>query len=218
MKKTKKPTRRARTMTIVVPPHLGWAASRYNCTLRLHKSVLINNATGMAANVRFEPTYAYDVDPTVGSTAMPGFTELAGIYRLYRVQHATIRVSFSNIETFPVVAYICPVNTDPGANYSTTVAQQYLANLLSRRRSLGPTTGEGVCDLVDRQSTKYFAGANDPKIVDTYCGSTNGGTVPTNNWYWTVGVISSAAMVSGVYADVYVDINLDFFEVLSPAS
>jgi hypothetical protein len=147
---------------------------------------------------------------------MPGFLEWGGIYRLYRTNSAKLSVSFSSNEAFPTVPYVCPVNTDPGANYAGAVAQQYLANLLSKRKDIGPLTGNGICQITDEQSTDGFAGAKNTKTIDNYVGSTNGGTLPTNQWYWTVGLIASQAMVSGVDVDVQLDIDVDFFEVLSP--
>jgi hypothetical protein len=169
------------------------------------------------ASRRYIPTYVYDVDPSLGNTAVPGLAEYGAIYRLYRVRGSQISAAFSNKETFPVTCYICPVNTDPGLN--TANFSYYLSNRLSKQRNVGPLSGNGVTVLIDAQTTGDFAGVPDTQQLDTYCGSTNGGTAPTNNWYWQVGVLTDGTVLSaGVFINVTVDMDVEFFELLNPAA
>lgn len=201
----------------VIPKKIGWAFPRLRASLRFHKWLNINNAGLQAANVRFEPTYAYDVDPTVASTAMPGFTEYGAIYLQYRVRAARIKCMFSNTEAFTMTCYVTPVNTDPGANYIASTAQQYESSRLSKSECIGPLTGNGICDLQDYQSTAGFGGARDTQTADLYCGST-AGSAPNNNWYWTVGCVSLNNLITGVNCNVVIDIEVEFFELASPSS
>jgi hypothetical protein len=214
----KQKRREDESYVLIVPRQLGWCAPRYRCSLRYHGNITINNAGFTAANVRYIPTFAYDVDPTVGSTAMPGFTELGTLYRVYRVNGAQISCSFSNREAFPVEVYVSAVNSDPGANYSVGTAQTYCAQRTSKSMEIGPLTGNGIGTLKDRQLTSRFGGAVNTLTTDFYVGTT-GGTAPSNNWYWTVGVISVPSNLSaGVQLRVVMDIDLEFFEVSAPAS
>lgn len=169
------------------------------------------------ANIRFTPTFAYDVDPVAGSTAMPGFVELSALYRFYRVDSANINVSFSNKEAFPAECYISAVNSDPGANYNSAGAATYLAQRTSKSRVVGSLTGNSVVVLKDTQTTAGFGGSSNMHMGDLYSASTAGGA-PANNWYWTVGIIGDAVLVSGVDARVQIDIDLEFYEVASPSA
>lgn len=72
------------------------------------------NAAGNDTMVRFAPNSAYDVDPTLGSTATPFFNEYASIYSYYRVIKVTYDVTVVNNEAFPLRCYSMFANTDPG--------------------------------------------------------------------------------------------------------
>lgn len=202
----------------VIPKNIGWAFPRLRANLRFHKWININSAGVQAANVRFSPTFAYDVDPTVASTSMPGFTEYGSMYRLYRVNKATLSCEFANTEAFTVTCYSCPVNQDPGANYNSTNAQTYLSQRNSKSACVGPLTGNGIATIKDSQSTAEFGGARNLQVIDNYCGSTSGGVVPSNNWWWTVGILSLNNFITGVNANVVIDVEVEFFELLSPSA
>lgn len=192
-----------------------WPRIRTN--LRFEKFVLINNAGVGYANVRFLPTYAYDIDPALGSTSMPMFAELGAIYRYYRAISSRISVSYSNVETFSLQCCICPVNVDPGAN--TANYQNYFSSRLSKTQMISPKGGMDRCDLTQEVSTSEFGGVRWTQQLDSYCGTTNGSLAPNANWYWFVGVQPSvAALVSGVVIAATVDIELEFFELLSPSA
>ena len=114
---------------ITINRSLNYMPSRLRTTLKYNTSGILNNAGVVFANVRLKPTDAYDVDPTLGSTSMPGFTELAAIYRYYRVRACLFKADFSNRESFPLMAYVALVNQDPGQNSSA------YQNYLSSRRT-----------------------------------------------------------------------------------
>jgi len=194
-----------------------WAPSRIATMLRFSKYVTITAGAATAANIRLVPTFAYDVDPTVGSTAMAGFSEYAGMYRFYRVQMSKIHCAFANNQAFNVIAYIIPANADPGANYSAAVAQQQLANPFCRQCILGPLTGANHQNVTHKTSTAKYAGVWDEYEIDTYVGSTSG-TSPSNNWYWTIGIVGTANVTLGMDCLATVDIAIEFFELTNPAT
>jgi len=170
-----------------------------------------------ATNVRFVPTFLYDVDPTVGSTSVPGFTEWGGLYRFYRVNASKITASFANGQAFNTVCYICPVNTDPGANHSAALAQTYLSQKRSKKHICGPLTGNGQCTLSSRETTAGFGGSANNLSADNYTALVSGGT-PTNNWYWDVGTVGTGNVTVGVDVEVSIDIEVEFSEVQAPSS
>jgi len=217
-KSNKKRGRSEDTGTIVrVKPGNGWAPSRIATRLRFSKFVTISAAAATAANVRFSPTFAYDIDPTVGSTAMAGYSEYASMYRFYRVQKSMIKVHFANEQAFNVVVYIIPVNLDPSANYNSTQAQDYLANPFCRQSIIGPLTGRNTTVVAHSETTANYGGAWNRNVADYYTGST-AGTQPTNNWFWSVGVVGTSNVSTGVDALITLDIEIEFFELANPSS
>ncbi len=194
-------------------PH--FLPSRLRTTLRFNAHLTLNNAAQVYANIRYEPTYAYDIDPTLGSTAMPGFSELASLYRQYRVNSIKWKSSFSNLETFPLICYVCPLNGDPAANASNY--QNLLSNRESRKRTAGPLTGNGVVTLTGETNVASFAGMANVLVDDATAANTSG-TAPAQNIWLAVGIVGSSALVNGCFVETDLDIELDFFELSTPAS
>lgn len=188
--------------------------SIFQTNLRYSKEITMFNAVSGWSNIRFSMTNAYDIDPTLGSTSMPGFTELGTIYRFYRVKASSITVCFSNVDVQPGTVAICPVNFDPTAN--TASFQQYLSQTICRKRPIGPLTGNGIATIHHRVSTAGFAGALS-RSLDPYVGST-AGTPPTNNIFWLVGAYLAAIQTTGVYVSVSVNCTIEFFELSTPPS
>jgi len=205
-------------MITVIPKMLGWAAPRLRCNLRFHKFFPLPTAlSNTVGNVRFEPTYLYDVDPVVGSTALPGFAEYGALYRQYRVNSASIDLRLANNDTQNILVYCCPVNSDPGANYNSAAAQQYLGSRLSKRQILGPLSGQNQGHLSDYQTVAGFGGAANRQIADFYTGLTSG-VAPQNNFFWTVGIVCSSTSSTGVTVDMTLDVEVEFFELASPSA
>jgi len=165
-------------------------------------------------NIRFNPCYCYDVDPTLGSTSMPFFSEILTIYRYYRTIKSTIRVNFVNGETFPVTCYVVPVNFDPTAN--STSYQNYLSNPTSKKTLLAPTGDQNRGHISHHATTAAFAGSRWLGDEDFY--SSAGSTAPQNSWYWMVGILGSVNLVSGVYVSIDIDISFVAFEEASPST
>jgi hypothetical protein len=176
------------------------------------------NGAAVFANYRLEPTYAYDIDPVLGSTAMPFFSEMATLYRFYRVIESRITVRFANqADAIVFNACVCPTNSDPGAN--TASYSTYQSNPLARKGIIGTYNGDSTCTVTNSARTDMFAGAKWEGVADAYCARTDGtGGAPTNNWFWYVGVAAEPAMVGGVWSFVDLDLDICFFEETSPSS
>lgn len=198
----------------VVPRSLGWAPRRMRVTLRYNRFSVLNNAAIQYANIRLQPTYCYDVDPVLGSTAMPGFVEYGGIYRFYRLRSSRIRVTFSNLESFPVQVYLVPVNYDPTANANPFVFMT--SSMLCKKVVLGPSTGNGVGKLTHGMSTAAFTGIRDVQVADSYSAPTSGASSPANNWFWAIGGNGTSVFASGVAISIDMECEVDFFELTNP--
>jgi len=185
----------------------------FQTRLRFSKQITMLNVTSGWTNIRFSPTAAFDVDPVIGSTAMPGFTELAGIYRFYRVRGSSIIADFGNLDALAGIAVVCPVNFDPTSN--TTLFQQYLSSRSARMKPLGLASGNGVAQIKHHLTDRDFGGALSVAI-DTYTASVT--AIPTNNIWWLVGAYLSAIQTNGVFVAVEIDIDVEFFELSSPAT
>jgi len=182
----------------------------------------IINVGGTAANVRYEPTFCYDINPTLGSTAMPFFTELAGLYRYYRAIRAQIHIEAVNHENFAQIIYVCPCNFDPTANYSATVAQQFLSNPLCRSQPLGVATGASTKVLNNRLTISMFSGSKWTGDADAYSARTDGtGGAPANNAWFTVGARTDGNVHTangGIFISATLRIEICFFEETTPST
>jgi len=176
----------------------------------------MNNAGSAFANIRFTPTYCYDVDPALGSVAVPGFTEYGTLYRFYRLVSARIVVNFGNNEAFPLTAYVCPINFDPGANAALAVATSVRGQNVCRAAMLGSLTGIGTKIIRASTTTQTFGGVLWTGQIDTYCAPVSGASAPANNWYYMVGVTSPQVLVNGVTLDVVLHLTIEFFELNTP--
>jgi len=200
---------------LVINRMRNYVPDRMRTTLRFQKTtVLINGISPFSSQVLI-PTFAYDIDPLVGSTAMPGFTELGTLYRKYRVRSSTIQVSFNNEEAFGNLVYVCPTNSSFGANYANY--QYFLSNIRSKKVMIGAISGASRANLRASFSVSEFGGVSDVLIDDSYSGFCTGGS-PTNNIYWNVGNLGVIAAVSGVFVSIDLQVVIDFYEVTTPAS
>jgi len=187
---------------------------RLTVRTRYQISEIMQNAGSNHASFRWNPVYCYDVDPTLGSTAMPFFTEIMTLYRFYRTLKAKITVDFTNLETFPVTAYVCPVNFDPGVNPGAY--QNYLSNPNSKSIQLGPVSANPKGVIHRSATTDGFAGARWAGVIDAYCSTST--SAPTNSWYFLAGIYAPSASVSGCYISATIDITFVAFEEASPSA
>jgi len=193
---------------VVIPRRYGFAAPRLRVNLLFQKQVVINNAGTAYASIRFSPTSAYDVDPLFASTAMPGFAEYALLYRFYRVHSSHILVDFVNQEAFGLMAYVVPTNSDFGANFSLSTS--FFGNPRCKQITIGPATGNPLGVIQSTFTTASLGGVSSLNILDSYSSLVS--TVPSNNWWWHIGTYSPSALVSGIFASIRIEIEVEFFE------
>jgi len=194
---------------------LNFMPSVFTTTLRFNKSNTLNNVGSATGSIRFTPTYAYDVDPSLGSTAMPGYLELSTLYRNYRMRSCRWRLTAANADVHPVIVYVCPVNFDTGANYAGY--QALLSNNRSKKVMLSLAGGLDRADLQGSFNLTDFGGSVALTIPDSYSG-TSTGTDPGNNIYLNVGIFSYGVLANGVPYSLDIEIELDFFELATPAT
>jgi len=193
---------------MVIPRKFGYAPPRLRVNLLFQKQVIMNNAGVGYANVRFAPTNAYDIDPTVGSTAMSGYAEYATLYRFYRVHSSRILVDFVNQESFGVMVYVAVANSDPSTGSSTCVA--FLTNPRTKQMTLGPATGMSSGAIRSNFVTSQMGGISSLSILDEYSALTSGS--PNNNWWWVIGTFSAANLSSGIFLSLRIEVEVEFFE------
>lgn len=207
--------RRVDMPRILVNPSTSFVSPRFRTKLRWNGSGIQLFAGQSRTNSRICPTNAYDIDTAVGSTSMPGFAELAALYRYYRVLSFRMTVQFVNKEAFPVEVYICPLNYDPGANIATQ--QALLSSTWCRKKVLGGSTGNSSCRLSQTVRISDFAGFGATMADSFYVGRTDGSSAPPNEVYEATGVQTDGSnMLNGVFSTTDLEIVIDFFEITTP--
>lgn len=174
-------------------------------------AILSIAAGAQHATRRWAPTSAYDVDPLLGSTTMVGFNEFASIYGNYRVFHSKMTVKFSNTSTGTAVqGIIIPLNTDPGSTPLLAVVQEWINNAYNKHGSI-PLRGGPVMRLSRSMSTEKIFGSKSVYFDDDFASLVT--TVPANNWYWALGIVSPtvAAAAADVAIEVDLQIDVEFF-------
>lgn len=220
--------RRAVGAVVHMPKQMKWNGSGgkfmppiFVTKLRFEKHVAFSQNTIASTSVRYKTTMAYDIDPNVGSTAMPGFTELTALYGGYRVLGYTADIVFANQEAFDVTAYALTVAADPGANVSVAVAQSYLSNLNAKKCELGRATVTNRGRIKLRESVARYAGQTWPGIFDPYSGA--GSATPQDILYLQVGAVptnatSTFTTSTGVAMSITINVTIGFFTVTTPSA
>lgn len=184
---------------------------RYYTRLRYYGSQNLTIAAGAAGVARrWQPSGAYDIDPLLGSTATPGFAEFAAFYDQYRVTVSRIRVEISNTSTTPCQATVVPLNADPGASPTLNTIQSWPNQSYAKVVQV-PGIGAPPVRMDCEMSTEKIFGSKQVYFDDNFMSLTN--TVPTNNWFWAVGLATNAFVGSATTYDVaiYIDIGCEFF-------
>lgn len=180
----------------------------FDTTLHYMVSNVIDN-NGVAQAGAYWTTSAYDVDPLLGSTAMPGFAELAAFYYKFRTLAIGYEHHACNMEAFPVEVVHGMSNTHVNAN-SLSIA--YGANPFFRLGTLGPLTGQcrgtfkrGLTQLIQ------IVGTATPLFDDTYTGATTSSS-SMNLCYAHLGFIApSSFTTAGVLVQTKISLRVRFF-------
>lgn len=193
----------------------------YETVLRFEKHVSFSQNTIASTSVRYKPTFAYDIDPNLGSTSMPFFSELTAMYGGYRVLSYSVIIDYANQEAFDVTGYALTVAADPGANVSVAVAQSFLSNLKSKKIQLGRATIPNRGRIRFSDSVARYAGQAWPKIFDPYSGA--GSVSPADILYLQVGAVptngtSTFTTSTGVAISISINVKIAFFTLTNPSA
>lgn len=174
----------------------------------------LNNAGLTYASVRFRPTSAYDVDPSLGGTSMPGFNELAGLYGKYRVLRWRTEVTAVNLELDNAMNFIVfHSNFDLGNNYSQVQSQ--FGNSFSKYKFLSPKGGADRATIrTPWMSARSLVGTDSVYFDDDYSANVNAS--PINNSYVNIGIWTgnSVNLALGVNVQIVITAEIRFSETL----
>jgi len=153
-------------------------------------------AAAQTSAKRWTPNAPYDVDPTLGSTSTPGFSEWAAFYSYVRVEKYSVDVTVVNIDTSPLDVYFIHSNTDPGTvgtNY-----QQYATAAFGTQKGISPKGGMDRIQYRRTVSVSSLVGAVDVSTDDSFRSLTS--ATPTDLVYFGIGAQTMAGgnMVSGI--------------------
>lgn len=167
------------------------------------------SSTVPVISYRFVPSSAYDVDPAVASTAMPGFQEFANLYSSYRVLGSRCTVEVGNSSSTVCELILCPTNQDPGGAPLANViiaakAQPYAVS------KMVPAVGAPPTKVVCSMTTTKLYGSNMTRTDDKFSSLVTG--VPENNWYWFIGLYSQATANSSLTMNFTIDVDLEFYD------
>jgi hypothetical protein len=169
-------------------------------------------ATGQVFNRRFRPTNAFDVDPLLGGTSMPGFAEFAAIYSAYRVTWSRIKARFTaGTGSLPTQVVLLPTNFDLGSTPSVATVTALPDQSYSQSKLLGLAGSPSIL-LQKEMSTEKIYGSKQVYFDDNFSSLVTTG--PVNNWYWNIsGIIPSAASsASIIYVECNMDVGIEFFD------
>jgi len=169
------------------------------------------NVGSIITTRRYRPTAVYDVDPSLGSTATPGFAELAALYGSYRVARSHIKLQVSPCNSNGLSLVVLPLNVDPGSSPSNATVQSWPMNPYAKYKLLAGTGGP-VSTIQHVMSTEQIFGSKAVYFDDNFASLVS--TNPINNWYWVIGFInnstvSGSAIQIGFLTEIEMDV--EFF-------
>lgn len=140
---------------------------------------------------RWNPNAAYDVDPTLGSTSTPGFSEEAALYSHYRVVSSFVNFTFTNKSTSAGMVYVTWSNGDPG----TTASNVFPSNPNTISRGFAPLGTTGAQKKI--HSRMNFASLLGQNVIDTsqdFQAAVN--AVPTDLFWVAIGAFPNSGNFS----------------------
>lgn len=169
------------------------------------------NTGGIYGNIRYRINSPYDVDPTLGSTAITGFVEMTYLYTTYRCLSASYNVRFFNENDHALDIYLCPLaaQEDPGAN--NTAGFDYQMAPYARWSGI---SAKGGLDAKTLKGSIDFAKLVSGEVVtdDAYAAPVSGN--PTNQIWLIVGgqMLTGDYMTDKVACDVHITMDVVFYK------
>lgn len=167
------------------------------------------NSAGAVFMQQLYQTNAYDVDASLGSTAMPGFAEWAGFYARFRPLKISYLFEISNNENFPVLA-LAMLSNDGGLTINNP---EYLGNPLTKGKMMGPIGGACTATLKGGATTVTISGTRQPLFDDLYTGSTTSSTLASagTNYLYLAGLTTGPVFVTGIGVRATVILKVQFY-------
>jgi len=167
------------------------------------------NAGSLVSSLRFTSN-AFDVDASLGSTAMAYFSEIAAMYSRFRTLGMKYKFQVSTNEVHSI-AYVHGFmsqslsSTGVGLNYAEG---PYVFTAVSGGINADPTkTFEGQVAV-----SKFF-GTQQALVDDTFTGSTTSSTLPASGTlYLYIGAVSTAFLAAGFDVTGFVELDLLFYD------
>ncbi len=167
----------------------------------------VNSLASTYVGVRWYSNALYDVDPLVGSSYVPFFTEWAAMYSYYRVTGYSIHAEITNLEAFPVACYLVNMNTDPG---TSGIGYDQEATTHGNAWMIGPNTGKSNLSIRKRYSVEQIVGDRISKTDTQFVGTSVAN--PADLTYVGLGFKSLATLTNGVYLTVSIQFVAEFFD------
>jgi len=190
--------------------------ARLFITLRYNIHNQINNSGQPVASKAYYTNGAYDVDPSVGSTAMPGFAEWSALFGSYRVRSAHVDVDVATQEAFPVGV------TDLWLPDSTYASTNSAPPTISTNRNSQLFTLSSVGGMDRKKINRRILNSTLFGDKTTYEGDLNQfvGTALTNpitlfTWLIIITPVNPAdTLINGVSMWGYIEFEIEFFNPL----
>jgi len=187
----------------VMPPE-------FDTVLSYHVQDQVTNVGALLASIKFD-TNAYDVDPALGSTAMPGFTEFAGFYSRFRTLAMSYKFSVANQEVFPLTIIHGFSNSSIA---SGAVNINYAGNPMMQSTMVGPLTGMCTRILRGSKTVCQINGTQQPLFDDLFTGSTTSSTLTsTGTKYCYCAVVAPVVLTAagGLLVTVEIKLRVRFY-------
>jgi len=171
------------------------------------------NAAGSVCMRRFRPNALYDVDPILGSTTVPNFTEISALYAYNRVISVRYELTLCNLETFPLNVYTILLNSDPG----TLGHIQLQGNRMCKTQMVSGKGGMDRAIMRGSSTVSNIVGTN-IENEDNFRGTST--AVPVDNIWLGIGAYSPslAFLPNGVTISGRVLMRTRFFDPIANIS
>jgi hypothetical protein len=178
--------------------------------LQFVKSSFLTSAGGATTSLTMRPNGPYDVDPTVASTAIAGFTEWAAIYGVNRVLRCRVKCIVINLEAFPIV---CGFGYFPFVLAAGAFTHDEYGNKNCTQRFISPTLCGG--DRAEYEGTmdleKLFGIITKGDLTQFYGTS---GSNPSTLSSWCLGIYSPTGALftsgKGVAYNIRMEFDIEF--------
>jgi len=170
---------------------------------------LINSVASGTSSVRFVTNGVWDVDPVLGSTNTPFFSEWTAMYSYYRVVSFTIEIHLTNNEAVPVEFELVHSNTDPGTTGLNFLS--YSNNSYNKITSLAASTAQPSKTMRSTLSPRRLVGDRAVFTEQNFWGSSSSNPVD-QTYVGLAAQINSGNLTNGVYVTGYLEFHVEFFD------